>query len=127
MRSGPTPITALEYQTFHPYSDFLLHDMGRLGDGIGGDHGDATRDDVVATPRQMRTQSLWGLWVAIRFLHDGRANTMAERPCWPSDHAGRANRLPPCRRTHVALALPRSRRQAALHADLFSTTCPTTS
>src|SRR5436190_18504088 len=34
LRSGPSPIAALSERTYAPYSDFLLHDMGSLGDGI---------------------------------------------------------------------------------------------
>ena len=34
MRTGSSPVAALNSVTFHPYSDFLLHDMGSLGDGI---------------------------------------------------------------------------------------------
>ena len=51
--------------TFHPYSDFLLHDMGALGDGIAQGQ---------AGMREMRTAPLWGLRVAGRLLHDGSAN-----------------------------------------------------
>jgi CxxC motif-containing protein (DUF1111 family) len=52
---------------FNPYSDFLLHDMGSLGDGIG-----ATGDSEAET-RLMRTQPLWGARYNTQFLHDGRA------------------------------------------------------
>ena len=40
---------------FQPFSDFLVHDMGTLGDGIGND------GDSVAVTRRMRTAPLWGL------------------------------------------------------------------
>ena len=40
---------------FAPYSDFLVHDMGTLGDGIGN------AGDTVAVTRRMRTAPLWGL------------------------------------------------------------------
>jgi CxxC motif-containing protein (DUF1111 family) len=50
--------------SFHPYSDFLLHDMGGLGDGI---------TQGQATGRLMRTAPLWGSRLFTRFLHDGRA------------------------------------------------------
>ena len=53
--------------TFHPYSDFLLHDMGSLGDGIAQNQ---------ASGRQMRTQPLWGLRKQTTLLHDGRATTI---------------------------------------------------
>jgi hypothetical protein len=51
------------------YSDLLLHDMGpTLDDGVvqGDAHG-----------RDWRTTPLWGLGERVRFLHDGRAATLA--------------------------------------------------
>src|SRR5216683_4435755 len=54
----------LANQTFHPYSDFLLHDMGSLGDGI---------TSGIAGPNMMRTVPLWGLRAKSQLLHDGRA------------------------------------------------------
>jgi CxxC motif-containing protein (DUF1111 family) len=67
--TGGVPISstlnnALANQTFHPYSDFLLHDMGALGDGI---------TSAAAGPTFMRTSPLWGLRAKSVFLHDGRA------------------------------------------------------
>jgi CxxC motif-containing protein (DUF1111 family) len=56
--------------TFFPFSDFALHDMGSLGDGIGN------TGDSVATTRQMRTSPLWGARFNTQFLHDGRAKTV---------------------------------------------------
>lgn len=58
--------------TFRPRSDFLLHDMGTLGDQIGND------GDSVATTRLMRTAPLWGLHHRTKFLHDGRATTVTD-------------------------------------------------
>jgi CxxC motif-containing protein (DUF1111 family) len=58
-------VAALSRVTFHPYSDFLLHDMGALGDGIAQGQ---------AGMRDMRTSPLWGLASAGRLLHDGSAN-----------------------------------------------------
>jgi CxxC motif-containing protein (DUF1111 family) len=50
------------------YSDLLLHDMGRaLDDGIV--QGDARGQDWRTTP-------LWGLQQRLRFLHDGRADSI---------------------------------------------------
>src|SRR5581483_30420 len=69
LRSGPSEIAALANREFAPYSDFLLHDMGSLGDGI--DQGDAKG-------REMRTAPLWGLHAISRFLHDGRAATVED-------------------------------------------------
>jgi CxxC motif-containing protein (DUF1111 family) len=58
--------------TFRPRSDFLVHDMGSLGDHIGND------GDSVATTRLMRTAPLWGLHHRTKLLHDGRASTITE-------------------------------------------------
>lgn len=64
----PRQVTA-SGQVFHPYSDFLLHNMGSLGDGIplGGAGG-----------QEFRTAPLWGLNRIGTFLHDGRANNVTE-------------------------------------------------
>ena len=66
LTTGPSPISALSNKTFQPFSDFLLHNMGRLGDGIVQGN---------ATGREMRTAPLWGLTSRPVFLHDGRAKT----------------------------------------------------
>jgi CxxC motif-containing protein (DUF1111 family) len=65
--TGPNASRALDRVAYHPYSDFLLHDMGALGDGI--DQGDARGPE-------MRTQPLWGLRAQTRLMHDGRAVTV---------------------------------------------------
>jgi CxxC motif-containing protein (DUF1111 family) len=57
---------------FHPFSDFLTHDMGTLGDQIGLNAG-----DTVAQARQMRTAPLWGVRFRNKLLHDGRASDIA--------------------------------------------------
>ena len=67
--TGPSPVPALHSVAFHPYSDFLLHDMGSLGDGI-------TQNQ--ATGRLMRTAPLWGIRKITTFLHDGRAATLEQ-------------------------------------------------
>lgn len=46
------PISVLNGQSIKPYSDFLLHNMGSLGDGIV---------DGTATELLMKTSPLWGL------------------------------------------------------------------
>jgi CxxC motif-containing protein (DUF1111 family) len=56
---------------FRPFSDFLVHDMGALGDGIGND------GDSVAVTRRMRTAPLWGLRFRNLKLHDGRTSSIA--------------------------------------------------
>jgi CxxC motif-containing protein (DUF1111 family) len=57
---------------FFPFSDFLVHDMGSLGDGIGN------TGDSVAKTRQMRTAPLWGARFNTQFLHDGRAKSVRD-------------------------------------------------
>jgi CxxC motif-containing protein (DUF1111 family) len=67
--TGPNPEPALDRVAYHPFSDFLLHDMGTLGDGL--DQGDAKATE-------MRTQPLWGVSQQTRLLHDGRARNVTE-------------------------------------------------
>jgi CxxC motif-containing protein (DUF1111 family) len=62
-------VRALSQRTFAPYSDFLLHDMGSLGDGIV---------QAQASGRDMRTAPLWGVRLLTTFLHDGRAHSLRE-------------------------------------------------
>jgi CxxC motif-containing protein (DUF1111 family) len=66
LTTGTSYIAALNQVTFHPYSDFLLHHMKTLGDGI--EQGKAAGDE-------MRTAPLWGLRFRSTFLHDARATT----------------------------------------------------
>ncbi|HEY8021934.1 MAG TPA: di-heme oxidoredictase family protein, partial [Thermoanaerobaculia bacterium] len=58
---------ALGSKIIHPYSDFLLHDVG-TGDFIVQNGGQGTLT-------QMRTPPLWGLRTRTRMLHDGSAPT----------------------------------------------------
>jgi CxxC motif-containing protein (DUF1111 family) len=74
-QTGWSPIPALRNRTVHPYSDFLLHDMG---DALADN-----RPDGQANGREWRTTPLWGLRLMRRFLngeafllHDGRAATV---------------------------------------------------
>jgi len=65
--TGASDKEAFNFVAIHPYSDFLLHDMGKLGDGI---------TQGAATGRLMRTAPLWGVSAQPSFLHDGRARTL---------------------------------------------------
>ena len=72
--TGQSDINALSNQIFHPYSDFLLHDMGELLDDS------YTEGD--AKGNEWRTPPLWGVGLAKKsqggqlfLLHDGRATT----------------------------------------------------
>jgi len=82
LHTGHSDIAALDNVPFHPYSDFLIHDMGPLGDGIAM---------AQATGREVRTAPLWGLRTITRFLHDGRAATL-DAAILAHDGQGRAAR-----------------------------------
>jgi CxxC motif-containing protein (DUF1111 family) len=78
-------IPELSGQTIRPYTDLLLHDMGKeLADG---------RPDAEATGSEWRTPPLWGLGLLetvnhqLRLLHDGRARGFEEAILW---HGGEA-------------------------------------
>ncbi len=70
---------ALGSKTFHPYSDFLLHNVG-TGDGIVQNGGQATAN-------KMRTAPLWGVRTRDRLMHDGESLTRSEAIL---SHAGEA-------------------------------------
>lgn len=73
-------------KTIHPFSDLLLHDMGKaLADG---------RVEFQASGYEFRTAPLWGISAyrkilksRVNFLHDGRAGTIEEAILW---HGGEA-------------------------------------
>jgi CxxC motif-containing protein (DUF1111 family) len=78
-------IPALNDQVIRPYSDLLLHDMGK---GLADD-----RPDGDASGTEWRTPPLWGIGLVetvnghTRFLHDGRARSLEEAILW---HGGEA-------------------------------------
>jgi CxxC motif-containing protein (DUF1111 family) len=87
-RTGASEISALAQQTFSPYTDLLLHDMGPgLADG---------RPDFLATGQEWRTAPLWGIGLVqtvlagAGFLHDGRARNLSEAILWHGGEAARA-------------------------------------
>ncbi|HEY0544899.1 MAG TPA: di-heme oxidoredictase family protein [Pyrinomonadaceae bacterium] len=57
-------------KVIHPYSDFLLHDVG-TGDGIVQNGGQSTRN-------KLRTAPLWGLRTRTRLMHDGATVTRTD-------------------------------------------------
>src|SRR5882724_1553556 len=73
---------ALGSRTIHPYSDFLLHDIG-TGDGIPIEPG----PEFAGTATQIRTAPLWGFRTRNRLMHDGLSFTADE--CIQR-HAGQA-------------------------------------
>jgi len=77
----------LKNVTYHPYSDFLLHDMGEaLAD---------KRPYFKANGKEWRTQPLWGIGRIPSvnkhsfFLHDGRARNIEEAILW---HGGESEK-----------------------------------
>jgi CxxC motif-containing protein (DUF1111 family) len=56
---------ALGSKVIHPYSDFLLHNVG-TGDGVVQNGGQATAN-------KMRTAPLWGVRTRARLMHDGES------------------------------------------------------
>ena len=81
---------ALGGKTFHPYGDFLLHDVG-TGDGIVmavtehyGQNFKPSRwenfsmGDCERTQNRMRTAPLWGVRLRTRLMHDGASLTFRD-------------------------------------------------
>ena len=80
-----TELPWLGSQVIHPYSDFLLHDMGSEIMGVG------LNDNYVsglARGNEWRTTPLWGVGLQQKvnghtyFLHDGRARNFVEAIMW---------------------------------------------
>ena len=77
LTTGYSSIAALSYQTFNPFTDLLVHDMGPgLDDGY---------TEGNAKTSEWRTAPLWGLGLApqvqggyIYLLHDGRAHSIEQ-------------------------------------------------
>ena len=65
-----TVAAALGNKIIHPYSDFLLHDIG-TGDGIVQNGGQSTAN-------KLRTQPLWGVRTHDRHMHDGASLTFTD-------------------------------------------------
>jgi CxxC motif-containing protein (DUF1111 family) len=61
---------ALGDKLIHPFSDFMLHDVG-TGDGIVQNGGPGTRT-------KLRTAPLWGLRTRNRLMHDGASLTVTD-------------------------------------------------
>ncbi len=64
---------AVGNKVIHPYSDFLLHDIGS-GDGIPVQ----PTPEFAATATQIRTAPLWALRTRNRLMHDGLSFTKEE-------------------------------------------------
>ena len=104
-----TELPWLGGQTIHPYSDFLLHDMGSEIMGVG------LNDNYVsglARGNEWRTTPLWGIGLQEKvnghtyFLHDGRARNLQEAILW---HGGEGEAS-----KNLFRQMPRDDRQALL-------------
>jgi CxxC motif-containing protein (DUF1111 family) len=80
-----TELPWLGSQTIHPYSDYLLHDMGSeiMGVGLNDNY-----TSGLARGNEWRTTPLWGIGLQKKvnghtyFLHDGRARNFKEAILW---------------------------------------------
>jgi CxxC motif-containing protein (DUF1111 family) len=73
---------ALGGKAFHPFGDFLLHDVG-TGDGIAlatvehfGLAFRGMQPTYEPTANRLRTPPLWGVRLRTRLMHDGRSVTL---------------------------------------------------
>ena len=73
---------ALGNKIIHPFSDFLLHNVG-TGDGIVQNGGPNTAN-------KMRTPPLWGVRLRTRMMHDGTALTFTDAI---HQHGGEASQV----------------------------------
>jgi CxxC motif-containing protein (DUF1111 family) len=109
---------ALGQKIFHPYSDFLLHQVG-TGDGIvmsmEEHYGRAvyktqwrgfSREDFDNTQNKIRTAPLWGVRLRTRLMHDGASVTLSDAI---SRHKGEAKKA-----EHRFRELPAADRGAVL-------------
>lgn len=103
--TGTHPDEELSNQTIHPFTDLLLHDMGRaLADNWS---------EFSANGREWRTAPLWGLGFGRQlssskpvYLHDGRARTVEEAILWHGGEAAASQK--------AFKALPKSDRRALI-------------
>jgi len=86
----------LSKQKIYPYTDMLLHDMGKSLTDFDKRSNTVAGDipvEFLALASEWRTPPLWGIGLAqtvdpkATFLHDGRARTLLEAVLW---HAGEA-------------------------------------
>jgi CxxC motif-containing protein (DUF1111 family) len=81
---------ALGNKTFHPYSDYLLHDIG-TGDGIAvameehygkqvykAQWKEFSQNDFAASANRIRTAPLWGVRTQTTLMHDGASLTFRD-------------------------------------------------
>jgi CxxC motif-containing protein (DUF1111 family) len=108
---------ALGGKAFHPFGDFLLHDVG-TGDGIviptvehygRAAHGmppQCSAENFQKTRNRVRTAPLWGVRLRTRLMHDGGSVTLRDAIL---RHAGEAEQI-----THKFRRLPEEDSEAIL-------------
>ena len=70
LTTGASRYTGMSNVSYHPYSDFAIHNMGwALADRI---------TQGVAGPDEFRTAPLWGVGQRLFFLHDGRTSDLLQ-------------------------------------------------
>jgi len=95
----------LANQSIWPYTDLLLHDMGK---GLADNH-----NEFLAEGNEWRTPPLWGIGLTqkvsghTQLLHDGRARNVQEAILW---HGGEAEAS-----KQQFMALPKNQRQQLIH------------
>jgi len=110
---------AVENRTIHPYSDFLMHNVG-TGDGIAvaviehygrrmmtfaATNREYSQENFQSTRNRLRTPPLWGVRMRPRLMHDGESTTLTDAI---RRHRGEADevkdkfqRLPPADRAAI--------------------------
>lgn len=91
-----TELPWLGGQTIHPYSDYLIHDMGSeiMGVGLNDNY-----KSGLAQGNEWRTTPLWGIGLQEKvnahtyFLHDGRARNIQEAILWHGGEGQASKRL----------------------------------
>jgi CxxC motif-containing protein (DUF1111 family) len=70
LTAAASPYTGMSNVTYHPYSDFAVHNMGSgLADGVS---------QGAAAGNEFRTAPLWGVGQRLFFLHDGRTSDLLQ-------------------------------------------------
>ena len=92
LNTGYSPIEAISFKEFHPYTDLLLHDMGPdLDDGY---------TEGYAYSYEWKTPALWGIGLSkdsqggqYFLLHDGRARSIEEAIVYHGGEAEKSKKL----------------------------------
>jgi CxxC motif-containing protein (DUF1111 family) len=93
--------SAISGKQFHPFGDYLLHDIG-TGDGI-------VQNGPADTQYKMRTMPLWGLRTRTQLMHDAQSSTyqdaITRHKNEAADEAAKFARLSPAQKSLLYLFL----------------------